>query len=81
MVKAFTRGAKAVGTVVVRCRRMRGKVEGVVIDTRLKSRERVENLIMGSTMISPIHPFNLKKSTLLSSRGANVGLGGATLDI
>ena len=43
MVKAFTGGAKAVGTVVVRCRRMRGKVEGVVIETRLKSRERVEN--------------------------------------
>ena len=58
---------------------MRGKAEGAVIETRLRSRERVENLIMGSTMISLIHPFNLKKATLLSRSGASVGLGGCYL--
>ena len=81
MLNALTGGAKPEGTVVVRCMRVRGNDAGVGVDTRLRSGALVENLIMGSTMISFIHPFSLKKSTLLSGRGAKQGSSGETLDV
>ena len=54
-LNATTGGANPTATEVVRCKRTSGYVEGVVMETKLRSGARVENLTMGRTIISAIH--------------------------